>query len=403
MNPPMNDRGPLTRGRELQPMLGELAACKRDFLSALSTPTRPAIAVIGNEAGDMDSCVGALCEALLLRETAKGRECVFPVLPLTHQELRLRRDIMLLFEKVGITPDEHLIFIDQAELPKFYSEGRLHLLLVDHNKPEIALEQYNERVVGAIDHHAPSNFPFKSTLIDQPLRVNSIKKAGSACSLICDQARKGRGRISNDWCFAALLEAAIKLDTEELRSNVTTELDRDALSFLAALTRDRAGIPSYQELLAARRDTSGMTPQELMARDRKWFRVGEVTFGISSLPHSISQSSEMEGGGLFGMNGAVTAHLQSKIGEAFPRLFFLHCSFEGPHGFSRETALCFLTAQAELGHKVGAFLRGVEGVISQETQYSGEGLEVMTFTVPAELSRKRLSPLVEKFLRTQIA
>jgi inorganic pyrophosphatase/exopolyphosphatase len=399
MNQPTIDQDQEQPGRSCDTLLSALATCKLDFLSALSRRDQQCIAVIGNEGGDMDSCVSALCEALVLRERAVHGECVVPVIPVTREELQLRRDITLLFARLGLTPEEHLIFIDQARLGTLHSENRLNLILVDHNKPAIELDEFKDRVVGTIDHHAFSGAPVHPELVRDALRVNSIETVGSACSLIFREACRASASIMHDWRFAALLSAAIKLDTKDLKDRVTTCLDRHAVASLDRIIGSRTGVPSYSQLLIARSDTNGMIPQQLVAKDRKWFLAGNVVFGIASMPLALAEISG-SAKGLFGLDGAVSAHLRNRLGNHIPQLFLLHCEFKGAEGWQREVALCYLSDQSDLGRTVGTHLGQINGFRRQESTYGDHNLVVESFNVPADLSRKRVSPLIEQFLET---
>lgn len=382
-----------TRELESSALLEGLVKVKQDLALALNDKTRTCIGLIGNEGADMDSCVGAICQALLLRDNVKDSECVFPIIPVTRNELLLRRDVMLLFNRIGISPDQHLLFLDEVPLAKLKQEGRLGLLLFDHNSPSLELEAFADRVVGTIDHHAASQFPLQQQLIRSALRFNIIERVGSACSLVYRQSIGSSSRVCQDWRLAALLSGAIALDTDNLSGSVTTELDREALTALRRLTEGQCEVPSFEELRAARRDASGMTPAQLLARDRKWFKDADVIFGISSILTPLA--SQLDGpGGLFTPDGAVQGLLTSIIGGYSPSLYFIHCGFDIGKGWQREIALCYLPSAHQLCQRAVRFLEAQEGFSAQDHRYSSNALRVHSFNVPPDLSRKIFSAKV---------
>ncbi len=378
-------------------ILVNLADAKKDFSNAIKQKDTQCIAIIGNEGADMDSCVSALCLALMLREQSQSGECVFPVISVTREELLLRRDITLLFESLGIKADEHLIFIDEVPFKKLKGERQLRLILVDHNTPFLELEAYADSVVGVVDHHADSNFPLHEALINPALRLDVIETVGSVSSLIYRHSLNSNSSVIKDWKFGALLSSTIALDTDNLTSSVTTQLDSQALNSLRELILDKENIPSFEELRAARRDIDAMTPSELLARDRKFYREGDIIFGISSLPTSLS-SQVLGEDALFNSGGSIERQLEVKIGNFSSQLYFVHCSFDGENAWEREIALCYVPSASDLGDSTAKFLESLNGFQPQNLNFSNNNLRVHVYSVPSNLSRKLFSPKIQKFL-----
>ena len=93
---------------------------------------------IGNEAGDADSLVSAICHSYVKDATtsttadAAAFEHV-PVLSIPRGDFKLRPETSELMALAGLST-EHLCFVDELELSTLAQASRLRLSLVDHNQ-----------------------------------------------------------------------------------------------------------------------------------------------------------------------------------------------------------------------------------------------------------------------------
>lgn len=148
-------------------------------------PTRNPIFVLGNEAGDMDSCVSAVMFALLLSER-HDRDCI-PVLNIPRSEFTLRPDVVFAFDTAGLSADM-LTFRD--DIPLFssasdaFSKLRMgnatgtafSVILVDHNVLATFQDHLAPFVIGIIDHH--------NDIGRYPRALRTIASAGSCASIV---------------------------------------------------------------------------------------------------------------------------------------------------------------------------------------------------------------------------
>jgi len=263
------------------PVNAYLNQLKKTFQEIIA-PGHPTVIhlVIGNEAADLDSICGSIARArcLSLQCTDLDGE-FFPVVNIQREELKLRKDAKYLFAKLGID-ERSVLFIDEVPLVNLHAEGRLKLHLVDHNRLAIHQLRFEKEVLSIVDHHADEEITYPQCRKED----KTIHGAGSATTLIAKELLSTCVE-EIDAELASLLLAPILLDTVNLSSKYkTTSLDREVVEELTALFHFPQSEKMYRELAARRYDTSGMTTDMLLRRDKKHYQKGESFYAISSLP-----------------------------------------------------------------------------------------------------------------------
>ncbi len=226
------------------------------------------MAVIGNEAADLDSTVSSLCYAYL--STTHYNIPAIPVINCLRSDFFLRREIHYLLLKKSINPED-LLFIDDMKLEELPATSTL--ILIDHNCPGISLAPYSEKVTGIIDHHYDSG-------LFQTAFPRIIQKVGSTATLVAQEFVKVGALIDKD--VAGLLLAAILLDTLNLsqRQKKATAADNAMASVLMEIcTVD--GKRLFETLQQKRFDIDNMSVVDLLRRDYKEYQSGKIRYGIA--------------------------------------------------------------------------------------------------------------------------
>ncbi len=219
---------------------------------------------LGNESGDLDSVASALCYAYLLRDLVS----IVPVMNFSQSSLAWRKELLFLFEKIGLNP---VLLKFKEDLPAHPQS----IYLIDHHELSPDQETFRPFVVGIIDHHPGKVSSYPS------LKTCHIAPCGSTATLVMEE---GKDQKWPKDC-ALLLLAAILVDTHALKDPVkTTGRDRLAAATLLPL----AGIEDmerfYQELQALK---IALSPEEALRKDVKLFRSGALVYAIASLPQGI--------------------------------------------------------------------------------------------------------------------
>ncbi|MCB1213170.1 MAG: DHH family phosphoesterase [Chlamydiia bacterium] len=245
----------------------------------------PVHIVMGNEAADLDSISAAVARAKHLSLKSTNSEDLFlPVINISREELPLRRDAEFLFTLLNIN-SESLLFTDDIPFDSLAANGQLKLHLVDHNALAVHQLHFREQVVSIIDHHADEKMDYPNCLENDKV----VASVGSATSLVASNLLTDcYAELDSSW--ARLMLAPILLDTLNLQSSSrTTQLDLDVAQRLLDLSKfDKfASNAFYENLLKARSDTDGFTPDMLMRKDMKRYQEGLCAYTISSLPYGI--------------------------------------------------------------------------------------------------------------------
>lgn len=213
--------------------------------------------VVGNEAGDADSCVAAWVVAQL-----RGAQAVFNF---ARAELALRPDVAAILTEGGVDL-ARVLFADELAAQPGAAAAR-PLVLVDHNR--VAPHQQRlfggGAVVGVVDHHADAR-----EHLDAAWRV--VRPVESCCTLVAEWAR---GRRDATAAHARVLADAILLDTANtwLREGKRAPADAAALAWLlaecGAVAPDAYAAERTRALRRPRFDTACLSTRGLLAKDLK--------------------------------------------------------------------------------------------------------------------------------------
>jgi manganese-dependent inorganic pyrophosphatase len=150
------------------------------------------------------------------------------------------------------------------------------LVLVDHNELSQAVNGADEaEIVEVLDHHRLGG-DLKST---QPIRFVN-EPVGSTCTLVARQFRAA-GLVPSQG-IALCMASGIIADTLHLRSPTTTDVDRDALSWLAGLCG--VDLATYaREFFEIGSALRSAAPADAIREDCKEFSERGVRFSISQI------------------------------------------------------------------------------------------------------------------------
>ena len=187
----------------------------RPFLSASTRypPTHPPHVYIGNEAGDADSLVSALCYAYLGHALDEGGETYshIPMLSISRGELTLRPETLALMEIAGFDAgnidsllqyyDDPLPSASQASgatrLETLVSAQGARLTLLDHNILAPKLAHLGGAMHAIVDHHLDAGSYVATVPVEDERRniafhASSSQHApgkalvGSTCTLVAE-------------------------------------------------------------------------------------------------------------------------------------------------------------------------------------------------------------------------
>lgn len=118
--------------------------------------------------------------------SADDCEIVLPVANMRREDLQLRRDIGFVLDCSGIDT-RAMTFLDEVPLSDWHRDGRLQLVLVDHNELSFRHQYLDADVVAIFDHHRDhlaANPDAKAAACSrmQPRIIDGL--VASACSLV---------------------------------------------------------------------------------------------------------------------------------------------------------------------------------------------------------------------------
>ena len=146
------------------------------------------------------------------------------------------------------------------------------VILVDHNEPLQSVEGINEaEIVEIFDHHALS-----SLSTTQPINYRNMA-VGSTCTIVYIMFTERGIEIPKD--IAGALLSGILSDTLILKSPTATPVDERAVKALADIAE--VDYNTYGlEMIKAGTSVEGMTKEQIIYNDFKYFTSGERKFGI---------------------------------------------------------------------------------------------------------------------------
>jgi len=322
--------------------------------------------VLGNEAADLDSVACAISLAYALHEANDDASRAYvPVVCVPREDFSLRADARWLLESVGVDVDALTfggeIAFGDASGPIVHD--RLRLVLVDHNALASASEyaSFASAVDAVVDHHddekkypataAAAVVPTGScaTLVAEALvldRSALAARSETATRVFRETGPPTRLRAGDP--RAALLLAAVLLDTQNLNASATRVHARDeaVAPILASLAGTGDPVRFHDELKRRRFDQSGLSPRDLLRRDYKQWRfvgdenkawdVGVASFGVPL-------------GNMAGDARAIRDACESFARERSVDALALMCAFddEDSRAFRRQFAICFFDKKGD--------------------------------------------------------
>lgn len=233
----------------------------------------PFYVVMGNEAADLDSVASAIAWAYAQPEAKHA----LPLINIPVKELKLRQDVVLLLQEMGINPTDMLFRDDLEALLK----NPVEFCLVDHNQLPFDQKELAPFVAEILDHHVDANAAFPR------LKRKIILTAGSNATLVAERILSEHPATMNAE-LSRLLLIPILIDTAYLTDTVkTTAKDRAVVETLLQ-DCDAKEIDTAYKLYAVKK--LAIDPENFashLIKDFKTYTDGGVHYGISSLPASI--------------------------------------------------------------------------------------------------------------------
>lgn len=267
--------------------------------------------VMGNEAGDLDSCASAISASYL--STKLDNIPTIALIQTFRADFALRPENLLAFEFAHLDPSHNdLLTLDDLTSAIPLSKLRTSFALVDHNS---LLSKFvtdgEDRVTAIFDHHEDE----KRHLGAKPRIINT---AGSCSSIVADYYRS---RFSPDAAaldLASLMLSAIVIDTSGLKEKEdggkADETDIEASKFLYPISTfgfisatgqastESKTIPDLTELLSqAKLSVSHLSGRDLLRRDYKKYEFGSEStgnftrVGLSTVPMGLDDWIERDG------------------------------------------------------------------------------------------------------------
>ena len=380
---------------DLNAFLRDTRTLLRDSRDSMTKQKKRLTLVLGNEAADLDSvaCAVSLAYSLHLANDDETRAYA-PVVCVPREDFPLRADARWLLDHVGIDVDA-LTFDGEISFSAFArtttndddDDDALRLVLVDHNAvaSSSAYAAFADAVDAVVDHHDDEKkYPAAcdavivptgscATLVAEAL----VEPSGTATRVSFETAarlfpKKKTGEDSDARRLrvgdprAALLLAAVLLDTQNLNASATRVHARDVaiVPILASLAGTGDVGAFHDELKRRRFDQSGLSPRDLLRRDYKqWRFVPRATEDVADAPATSATSPAWDVGvASFGVplgEMATDARAIRDACAAFGRdkrvdALALMCAFDDEttndatsSRFRRQFAIAFFDADAE--------------------------------------------------------
>ena len=371
---------------DLNAFLRDTRTLLRDFRDSKTKQKKRLTLVLGNEAADLDSvaCAVSLAYSLHLANDDETRAYA-PVVCVPREDFPLRADARWLLDHVGIDVDA-LTFDGEISFETYArtterDDDALRLVLVDHNAvaSSSAYAAFADAVDAVVDHHDDEKkYPAAcdavivptgscATLVAEAL----VEPSGTATRVSFETAArlfptKKTGEDSDARHLrvgdprAALLLAAVLLDTQNLNASATRVHARDVaiVPILASLAGTGDVGAFHDELKRRRLDQSGLSPRDLLRRDYKQWRFVPRATDATDAPATDGSTSAWDVGvASFGVplgEMATDARAIRDACAAFGRdkrvdALALMCAFddETTNAFRRQFAIAFFDADAE--------------------------------------------------------
>lgn len=159
-------------------------------------------------------------------------------------------------------------------------------VLVDHSAKNQSINHVDDaEILAIIDHHHIGDIT-----TDYPITYRNVK-CGCTCTIIAGLYQEKGFTPSPD--MAGLLLSAIISDTLYFKSATTTDMDRNAVKWLAEI----AGIEDLdtyaREMLDASISLKDAPPKEILGRDLKYYEVNKYKFAIGQTNYSRMEDVQL--------------------------------------------------------------------------------------------------------------
>ncbi|KAF8607359.1 DHH phosphoesterase [Ceratobasidium sp. AG-I] len=405
---------------------------KQAFLADLSSNQGEGWTIVmGNEAGDLDSCASALAYSYL--STTLDQTRTIALIQTLRADLHLRPENELAFQFAHLDPDNaNLLTTDDITSSLPLPTLRTSFVLVDHNtinpkflnNPQTDPTQ-EDRVKAIFDHHDDDHHHQSASprIIREPEPVAG--SAGSCTSIIADYFHTRFPQASSitphsAWSdVATLLLSAIAIDTNGLKAGgKAQEVDRTSSDFLypisafGALSISGDGtsnpesktIPDLTKILSHRKgDVSGLPGQDLLRRDYKEYNytttnASQVRVGLSTVPMSLNKWLKRDGAATF------WADQDAWIAKRELAVSGVLCAFETKEKEHKREMLLVFSSNASTALE-GQLYAGLEGnagldVVRRDLDGLVEGKRARAWEQrKAQATRKQIEPAIKAIIQ----
>lgn len=249
--------------------------------------------VCGNESADFDSVSSALSyayfdylykqqqqEQLYEGTSTKSKKYnpLLPVINIPREDLKLRKDIVLMLNKEYCISEDLLYFQDDLITWKSDKQLTINAVLVDHNELVNKSLELIDNVTGVVDHHVDATLYMKAD-------PRIIKATGSCTSLVMNYWYNLIEDKSSMVDMIKFMYGALLLDTANFKHKVEAP-DRSALNhyyeisggFETSTTMfNRIDFKStgddgfFKTLKKAKKDIKGLSVRDVIRKDYKQF------------------------------------------------------------------------------------------------------------------------------------
>jgi len=233
-----------------------------------------AVVVMGNEAADLDSMASAVLYAYYLSIAEPGSTPV-PLVNIPRDDFKLRTEAVFLFKEAGIDVDA-MNFAGDVDLTALAADGRLGLVLIDHNKLGAGQSELESSVTAILDHHADEKAYPSTAKVD-------IRPVGSAATIVAESFLNDAAEAV-DTSVGTLLLGTILLDTVNLDPEAGRVTDADqavAEKLSAIISADRDEL--FGKLQFEKFNVAALGSYDLLRKDYKEWQMGSVKCGIGSV------------------------------------------------------------------------------------------------------------------------
>ena len=243
--------------------------------------------IMGNEAGDADSIISSLTLAyvqMLHKTHAKNEEeeevaTVLPIVSVPREDIALRRDVMLLLDLVGITPEKLLYVNDDIISQNLLSyaetddehhasttmKAKTTLTLVDHNRIKSSMSHLSSYVTEIVDHHEDEKSHEQVTDNKRLIAFeNGAATVASTCTLVTERLKFNSTISIIDGSLGLALLGVILLDSVNMlpAAGKGTVRDENAIQCLLQQT----DWTTYYEKVIQSKHSSSLVDATMIAK-----------------------------------------------------------------------------------------------------------------------------------------